>query len=176
MTHMKRHRLPTGERAITPMIAGMFPHGQPFFPMMNNCQADFITDTSVFEIEPAPRWQSGLAQALEYWTLTLQSLHPVLILLDDGSSLSKRALRRATTTLDPLPLQLWIYSTTRDRWDTGGPAHHYRDAPTHPPITPRGEIWRAPPYLLKAFEIAKLPYAEWLSRYQWRTRQAPTAF
>lgn len=172
MTHPKRHRLPQGERAITAQLAGQFPLAAPFMALPNNCQADFVTQTSIFEIEPVARWQHGLAQVLEYWTLALQSLHPVLLLLTNQTVQSRRAFKRAETTCDPLPLQLFAYNVDLGKWERGGPNFHYADVPFGPPLTPRGEIWTAPGYLLKVYETLRLPYVTWKAIYDRRHRYA----
>jgi len=175
MTHTKRHRLPQGERAITPQLAGQFPHAQPFQALPFGCQADFVTPTSIAEIEPVLRWQSGLAQCLEYWCLTLQSLHPILILIDDPSTAARRYLLRATTTCSALPLQLFVWNPTRAAWTRGGPTHHRQLPPDGPPLTPSGQLWHAPDYLLNAYRLTGLPFAAWISTYERRHSQAQHA-
>ena len=171
MTHMKRNFLPTGERALTPPIAGQFPGGRPFMPLPCGCQADFVTWTSIAEIEPVLRWQTGLSQALEYWSLCLQSLHPILILLRTPGTAANRAWRRAETTCAPLPLQLWLYDPAQNRWEKGGPTHHYASPPEGPMFTARGEIWHAPDFLLRAYQNARVPFATWRETYQRRQAQ-----
>jgi hypothetical protein len=172
MTHGKRHPLPSGERALTPIIAGHFPGGHPFQPLPNNCQADFITYTSIAEVEPILRWQTGLSQALEYWTLTLQSLHPILILVDQPGAAARRALRRAETTIAPLPIQLMVFDPERNKFTRGGPDHHSQNLPDGPPLTARGETWHAPEYLIRAYDHVGLPYCCWRETYLRRIRQA----
>lgn len=173
MTHGKKHRLPQGERAITVQLAGQFPNAVPFVALPNNCQADFCTPTSVFEVEPVLRWQHGLAQVLEYWTLTLQSLHPVLLLITNATVQSRRAYRRAETTCDPLPVQLFAWNLDLARWELGGPKCHRAEFPTGRPITPHGTFWAAPPYLLAVYQTLKQPYVTWRAVYDRRQRLAP---
>lgn len=168
MTHHKRHRLPIGERALTPVIAGHLPYARPFTPLPNGCTADATTLTSIIEIEPILRWQSGLAQILEYWTLTLQSAHPVLILINNDTVAARRAYRRATTTIQPLPVQLWLYDPITNRFLEGGPTQHRPEPPTGTPTNADGSPWHAPPYLLDAYKTSKQPYRFWLERYQTR--------
>lgn len=172
MTHMKRNRLPQGERALTPIIAGHFPNASPFTALPNNCQADFTTHTSVAEVEPVLRWQHGLGQILEYWTLCLQSLHPILILIDSPYTAARRALRRAQTTCAPLPIQLMVYDPTANKFTTGGPAHHYNERPDWPLLTPAGHPWHAPEYLLRVYDEPRLPYCCWRATYDARLRLA----
>lgn len=175
MTHGKRNRLPQGERALTPIIAGHFPGAHPFQPLPNSCQADFVTYTSICEIEPIIRWQAGLAQALEYWCLCLQSLHPILILIDQDGTAARRALRRAETTIAPLPVQLMVFDPNRNHFTRGGPAHHRQHLPDGPPLTAHGQPWHAPDYLLRAYDAVGLPFCCWRETYDRRHRQGPHA-
>lgn len=175
MTHMKRNRLPTGERALTPIIAGAFPCARPFQPLPNGCQADFVTYTSIAEIEPLMRWHDGLAQTLEYWSLCLQSLHPILILIDQDGTCARRQLRRCETTCAPLPITLMIYDPIRQKFTRGGPQHHAATPPDGPPTRADGTPWTAPEYLLRAYDHAPLPFSIWRETYLRRQRQAPHA-
>jgi len=175
MTHGKRNRLPQGERAITPVIAGHFPTAVPFTALPNNCQADFVTATSICEIEPVLRWQHGLGQILEYWTLALQSLHPILILIDDPGTAARRALRRAETTLAPLPIQLMVYDPRRNHFTRGGPNHHRPHRPDWPLLDGNGNPWHAPDYLLAIYDEPRLPYCCWRRTYDDRHRITPRA-
>ena len=66
-------------------------------------RADVLTDTTIYEVEPAARWTEGVAQALQYAAQVPQ--RGAVALYGDGVSLEKVRARLATL---PAPgLELW---------------------------------------------------------------------
>jgi hypothetical protein len=82
----------------------------------------------------------------------------------------RRALRRAETTCDPLPIQLMVYDPIANAWRRGGPSHHYQARPDWPLIAGNGGPWHAPEYLLRVYDEPRLPYCCWRRTYDDRQR------
>lgn len=69
-------------------------------------RADVLTDTTVYEVEPAQRWREGVAQALQYAAQVPQQGAVALY----GDETPRAKVRTALAALPPPGLELWWLS------------------------------------------------------------------
>ena len=152
-------------------IAGSLPGALRELPMPNGTQADLAALLWIAEIEPARRWQTGFAQALEYWDQALRSPRPYLILIDDGTNTTDKQRARIYRLCQSVNLTLWVWDDKIDRFQIGGP-NSLPNAPDWSPLlTWNGAPWSAHPDALRSCDTSRQPYATWRRIYLERTRQ-----
>ena len=149
-------------------IAGALPGALRELPMPNGTQADLANALWIAEIEPARRWQTGIAQALEYWDQALRSPRPYLILIDDGTNTTDKQRARIYRLCQSLGLVMWVWDDKTDRFQIGGPAS-LPNAPDFSPLLAwTGQPWNAGAEALRSCTTTRQPYRAWLDIYKQR--------
>ncbi len=161
MTHRRTTATPRYEEAASLQIAGQLPGAVRELPLPNGTIADLAAPYWIAEIEPARRWQHGLAQLLEYWDQALRSPRPILILIRDATNQDARHHRRIDRLAHSLGASLWTWDPHQTRFLHGGPPA----LPTQPDFSPL-LTWTAQPWTpdetaLRACQCAREPYATW---------------
>jgi hypothetical protein len=174
MTNRQRRTTLRPEHAEELKIIAHLPGHQRQIPLPNGTCADIGGPYLIAEIEPLRRWQTGIAQLLEYWDQALRSPRPILILIEDGTNSRPKEQARIIRLCHSLGLTIWRWDPRLERFTEGGP----RSIPIAPDYSPAftwgGMPWTPPPESLRSCNTQREPYRTWFAVYRNRDHTRPT--
>ena len=174
MTHRQHRTNLRPEHTESLKIAAHLPGQWRELPMPNGTTADFAGRFMVAELEPLRRWQTGIAQLLEYWDQALRSPRPVLIVIEDGTNQKPKEQARIIRLCHSLGLWLWRWDPNLSRFTTGGPRSIPEAPDFSPTMTWEGGPWTPPPEALRSCNTQREPYRTWFQIYKNRDNTRPT--